>query len=427
MKDTTDRRIFETAYALWSSRSGILNTRQRLKRYTYGDQWGDTVVDGDGNRVIESEWIVSTGRRPLTNNLIRRLVKTIVGRYRDMAGRNSWYDTAPGSIDRTALLEELDSRLLEEFLISGMAIQRVADDNRTLGDGVTVVNVPPDRFFCNEFIDPRGYDIEFVGMLHDMSPAELVARFAGGNASHIRRLEQMYSRAGDEVLPSAVRGTGFYEAAYGRCRVVEVWTRQYDRTGKVKWTARWFTPKGELLDTYDSPWPHASHPFAIKFYPLTDGEIHSFVEDVVDQQRYINRLIVLIDRILAASAKGVLLFPEERRTDNMSWDEIAKRWAIPNGLIPIRDSDGEMPQQIESRAGDTGAYRLLEMELKLFDQTAGVGQALLGSSSSGVNGVEHYQAQVENATIALADIFSTFRALVDYRDTLVKSIKSRKP
>ena len=58
------------------------------------------------------------------------------------------------------------------------------------------------------------------------------------------------------------------------------------------------------------------------------------------------------------------------------------------------------------------------MELRLFNQTSGVGAALLGTPDAGgkSNGVEHFEAQVESATIALADTFRTFRAMIEQRD-----------
>ena len=80
---------------------------------------------------------------------------------------------------------------------------------------------------------------------------------------------------------------------------------------------------------------HRSHPFAVKFYPLTDGEIHSFVEDVIDQQKAINRLMVQIDHIMATSAKGVLLFPLDQKPADIDWRDISERWAQPDGVIPV--------------------------------------------------------------------------------------------
>ena len=70
------------------------------------------------------------------------------------------------------------------------------------------------------------------------------------------------------------------------------------------------TPQGDVLRSGRSPYRHGSHPFVFKAYPFIDGEIHSFVSDIIDQQKYANRLISMYDWILRASAKGVLLFPE---------------------------------------------------------------------------------------------------------------------
>lgn len=164
-----------------------------------------------------------------------------------------------------------------------------------------------------------------------------------------------------------------------------------------------------LLDEYDSPFGHGSHPFVVKFHPLTDGEVHSFVEDVIDQQRYINRLIVLIDHIMSTSAKGVLLFPTDQKDDQYSWGEIARAWASCDGIIPYKpQSQQPGPQQVISKTTDIGAYDLLSLEMKLLEDVSGVSDALLGKNVSSATGSALYESQVKNATIALADIFETF-------------------
>ena len=425
-----DRRVFDTAFALWSSRAKIIDTRRRLKRYTYGDQWGDVYTMPDGERVSESVWMSRQGRRPLTNNLIRRLVKAIVGRYREMPATKDRYDNADNPVAASLLLEELDSRLLEEFLISGMAIQRVADDNPFDSPLSDVTNVCPDQFFCNDFRDPRGSDIEIVGMLHDMSPAEVLTRFGGTPNSCRNRRVRRFLRGEDVSAPTHTSASAeFYTARPGRLRVIEVWTREFNSRGNVAWRVRWFTHAGDMLDTYLSPWSHGSHPFAVKFYPLTDGEIHSFVEDLIDQQRYINRIIVLIDKILSTTAKGVLLFPQRQKVDNMSWNDVAKLWAQPDSIIPIRDGDSGAPFQAGGNNADMSAYRLLEMELGMFDRTSGVGASLLGDAATGPSssGAAHYQAQVENSAIALADIFRTFRSFTNLRDIKLNHIHPPQP
>ena len=316
----------------------------------------------------------------------------------------------------------MDSRLFEEFLISGMAIPRVADDNPFESGTAAVSNVNPEKFFCNNFEDPRGRDIEIVGMLHDMSPAEALMRFDKVDRERLRRL---IDTAECEV-PTSLSGNAiyFFNAAPGRIRVIEVWTREFSTCSGVKWRVRWYSSTGQLLSTYLSPWAHGKHPFVLKFYPLTDGEIHSFVEDMVDQQRYINRIIILIDRIMSTSAKGVLLFPIKQKPSDMTFDEIARRWARTDGFIPITGHDQQLPVQVGGNNSDASAYRLLEMELRLFDRTAGVGAALTGGvgTTDTYTGSQHFDSQIESATAALADIFLTFRSLVKARNATLKSI-----
>ena len=92
------------------------------------------------------------------------------------------------------------------------------------------------------------------------------------------------------------------------------------------WYFYYLSPFGDILKEGETPYEHDSHPYVFKAYPLIDGEIHSFVSDVIDQQRYTNRLITLYDWIMRASAKGVLMMPEDCLPDGVSIDDIAESW-----------------------------------------------------------------------------------------------------
>lgn len=424
------KEIIRQAYEAWNSAADMRARRQRCKRYTYGDQWSDLVKDSKGRLRRESEIVAESGKIPLINNLIRQLVKTVVGRYRTMAAEDGVYELPSiGNLATENALAELDSRLLEEFLISGTAIQRISDEERFGRRGVWVDNVDFRRFFVNTFFDPRGWDINLVGMLHDMSFPELASRFCNGSSRRAAALRELYSSGSTAAFaPDALGLPGadiefFRSHKAGMCRVIEVWTLDAgsltdgdDVAFRFRWHCRWLAPDGTLLSEYDSPFGHGSHPFAIKFYPLTDGEVHSFVEDVIDQQRSINRMVVLIDKIMATSAKGVLLFPQKQLLKDFSWQEVCRRWAQSDGVIPISGNGEYLPQQVITNAGNSGAYQLLELQLKLFEETAGVGDALTGRSSGGTRGAELFEAQVKNATIALADIFDTFASFTALRN-----------
>ncbi len=424
------KEIIRQAYEAWSNAADMRARRQRCKRYTYGDQWSDIVKDSKGRLRRESEIVAESGKIPLINNLIRQLVKTVVGRYRTAAAEDGVYELPSiANIAAENALAELDSRLLEEFLISGTAVQRISDEERFGRRGIWVDNVDFHRFFVNTFSDPRGWDINLTGMLHDMSFPELAARFCNGSSRRAAALRELYSS--DETpafTPDTLGLPGadidfFRPRKSGMCRVIEVWTLDAgsltdgeDVAFRFRWHCRWLAPDGTVLSEYDSPFGHGTHPFAIKFYPLTDGEVHSFVEDVIDQQRSINRMVVLIDKIMATSAKGVLLFPQKQLPKDFSWQEVCRRWAQSDGVIPISGNGEYLPQQVVTNAGNSGAYQLLELQLKLFEETAGVGDALTGRSTTGARGAELFEAQVKNATIALADIFDTFASFTTARN-----------
>lgn len=448
--------VFDAAVAAWRAGQTRRDVRQRMKDYTYGRQWSDPVKRPDGVLTTEYDLAISNGAVPLTNNLIRQIVKGIIGRF-----RHERSSTADPTARSRNLLDEIDARTLEEFLISGTAIQRISAERRQGGFGPWVDMVSPARFFVNDFRDPRGSDIELVGMLHDMSLTEVMMRF-GGSADANRRLKALYSTISS---PAAIGDSDsfFIPASPSRCRVIEVWTMEaanllrchdrergeafiadiasapaidaenrrrraaglatVDRSPSVslRWRCRYFAPDGSLLRTFLSPWAHGSHPFAIKFYPMIDGEVHPFVEDLIDQQRHINRLITQMDHVLGASAKGNLLFPLGAKPEGMTWKQIRENWGRPGSVIPYVDAPSQkIPQPVSTTTANNQAAQLLDIELDLIQRVSGVSSALLGQNPTASNSSSAiYTAQTDNGVIALLDIFETFKAFTDQRDSLL--------
>ena len=78
------RRAFDVlmeAQHYWNQMDNFRHDRERNKRYTYGRQWDD-VICVDGKSMTEEEYIGMQGSVPLKNNLIRRLVRNVLGVYR---------------------------------------------------------------------------------------------------------------------------------------------------------------------------------------------------------------------------------------------------------------------------------------------------------------------------------------------------------
>ena len=192
------------------------------------------------------------------------------------------------------------------------------------------------------------------------------------------------------------------------------------------WYYYMLTPSGDILEEGETPYEHRSHPYVFKAYPFIDGEIHSFVSNVIDQQRYTNRLITMYDWIMRASAKGVLLFPEECLPKGMSMEDVADEWARFNGIIMIRQpkTGQALPQQIANNCTQIGISELLNMQLKFFEDISGVNGALQGKPGYSGMSASLYNQQAQNATTSLLDLLDTFSAFV--RDGAYKDVKNKK-
>ncbi len=383
-------------------------------------------------------------------------------------------------------MQEINARCMEEFLISGFVVQRKWYGWRENKLDCWTDYVQPNNFFIdNNMRDFRGWDCSCVGEVHDVSFEELCGRFAK-TASDYRRLEEIYKFAKDKTYLSSTFDDfgyplqGYYDflVPYDptRCRVIEVWRKESkprvrchdvnngdvfkvnvedfqalvaDENAKRLQQAlelgmsedeapliryEWFmdsywyyymlSPAGDILEEGETPYEHKSHPYVWKAYPFIDGEIHSFVSNVIDQQRYTNRLITMYDWIMRASAKGVLLFPEECLPKGMSMEDVADEWARFNGVIMIKQpkTGTALPHQIANNCTQIGISELLNMQLKFFEDISGVNGALQGKPGYSGMSASLYGQQTQNATTSLLDLLDTFSAFV--REGAYKDVKN---
>lgn len=467
MTEQTDNTGFNRALATWRGCAGFRATRERMKRFAYGRQWDD-LVKHHGVTMTMGQRARRNYCEPVTNNLLRQIIKSVVGRFRATATADG--RRLSGGMRRIAeanLLDELDARTLEEFLISGCAVQRISREERPEGSGPWADMVSPARFFVNGFRDPRGHDIEVIGMLHDWTPAETLLRLGGGSPRRERMIAKIYEDAmADAGLAlfeqlAAPDGDFTTPSQPGRCRVIEVWTREYasatiihdPETGQCRatldsggaaepvaeenarrssqgrmpvdtrrrrvalWRGRWYSPGGRLLAERTA----RRHPFAVKLYPLIDGEVHPFIEDIVDRQIQVNRTLTIVDRIMAVSAKELLLFPSEAVIGGDDWKlaDYAKAWGRPGAVIPYKSAGGAVPTVVNTAGINAGLSTLLGVELRMMEQVSGVSSALQGMKPDSGSIASLYNAQADNSAQTLRDIFDTFTSFRTQRNALL--------
>ena len=86
---------------------------------------------------------------------------------------------------------------------------------------------------------------------------------------------------------------------------------------------------------------------------------------------------------MRASAKGVLLMPEDCLPDGVSMEDIAESWAEFNGVIVYKPSPSrQIPQQVANNSTNIGITELLNLQLKFFEDISGVNGALQGKRAA---------------------------------------------
>ena len=493
--------IFRASRA-WDCLYKFRQERERNKRYMYGDQWGDK-VEYCGRQITEEEYIRMQGNIPLKNNLIRRLARTVMGVYRNQ-------NKTPVCIARdreeqrlgetmTSMLEynskinekkELDARMFEEFLISGLAIQKESYGLRGKRQDCWTDNINPNFFFMDGTMnDVRMNDVTIIGELHDISFGQLASTFAHSNAD-IQRLQEIYKNARNRemlegYLDTFRRNTAdlvSFLAPYNLslCRVIEIWTKEQrkalwchdyltgdayidsyaslndiekenrsrmednrmkdmqgnyllDESGEIRlqmpvdqvplieyeyiienyWYYRFMSPFGDVIEEGESPYQHGEHPYTVRAYPFIDGEIHPFVSDVIDQQRYINHYIILNDFIVKSSAKGVLVIDESSIPDDMKLEDIAEEWTRFDGVIKLKLKDGaKPPAQLANQNKVAGLQDMITLQMQLMDDISGVHGALQGkTAASGTSGLL-YQTQANNASTSIIDLLEFYSGFI---------------
>lgn len=376
-------------------------------------------------------------------------------------------------------IRDIDKRMLERLLVSGVCACKTTHgwNSAKQRRDTWVKDVNPNMMFWDTAAsDLRQWDISLIGEIHDMTIDELVS-FFGKDEQTRQVIRQLYGNV--NALPTYGTIDNLSSERYDNadfllptdpslCRVIEVWRKErkqmllcHDwgegRLYKIEcdklwyvenenrrrisegikqglsrsdiatievshivdeyWVARWLTPRGEVLRQIYSPYNHNQHPYTLCLYPYYDGEIHSFIEDIIDQQRYINRLITMYDFMLGASAKGVLLVPEDSIPDGVTAEDFAEAWVRYNGVIVYKAKVGAaIPTQVSSNSTNIGVMEMLHTQLQLITEISGVSGALQGKQAKSGTASSLYAQESQNSANNLVDLLTTFTTFRERRD-----------
>lgn len=377
----------------------------------------------------------------------------------------------------------LDRMQLTYFMCSGLVCYKesygLRHDKKDVWTDTPNYN---DFFFDNHMKDSRHWDCHLVGEIHDISLNSIIAKFSDGSKDRAMKIKSMYSYSGQQTISFMESLTKDYKRHVNffvpkdptQCRVIEIWRKESKERYLVKdrlkgelykveieqkrsldienekrayqqtvqgvsqenlklleyewfvdeyWYYYFLTPTGDVLKEGETPYWHKEHPYSFKIYPFYNGRVYPFVSDYIDQQRHINRIIMMQDLISKTSAKGVLMFPEDCKPDDMSMDEISEIWAQHDGFIYYKPSktSNAIPQQIINNSTDPGLMNMLNIQLKMFQDVSGIQGALQGQTPNSGTPASLFMQQSQNAQISLIDLFESFKEARETRD--IKKMK----
>jgi hypothetical protein len=374
----------------------------------------------------------------------------------------------------------LDARNFSEFLMSGMPIQKVCYkfiDELERPD-VYIENVNPRRICINtDVVDQRLNDLRFVCEIMDVTIEDLISAFAktkqqaillrdlylNPDSFNMHQLEGLKAD-GDDALD-------FYVASEtNKCRVYSIWYRktvygleihdpidgsyefsatitpeeieaenevrrqkaaengiidvaliEYDYRHSSVWFFKYLTNHGYCLAEGESPYEHGEHPYVIFAYPLVDGEIWGPLEDVLDQQRYVNRMITMMDMIISAGAKGVWLIPKSAIPEGWTEEEYKKEIVKVGGAVVYNDISGTLPNpnkpfQVTNQAFPAGINELLASQIKFMMDISGVQPSIQGMPAKSGTPASLYAQEAQNAATTVIDIMNSYGFFIKKRD-----------
>ena len=266
-----ERRSMEwlyTAYHAYARLKTFRDMRAECKNYSYGRQYSKQIVV-NGRAMTKEAYLAEKGIPALQTNILGKIKRVVQGQFR--LNDTGPVCNAPDPNEKKAseawsvLLKqnmklnrrsELDARIFEEFLISGFAVTKVSwGFNRGKLD-VWTDYVNPNFVFFPDSLDFFLEDIRFCGMIHSFDFQQVLELFSHSDKDD-ERLQEIYTYSRDKDYLSSefardkrtfdIENTDFFfPSEYGKCRVIELWTRERRRA--------WYCDDPQAPEPYFMPY-----------------------------------------------------------------------------------------------------------------------------------------------------------------------------
>jgi len=194
----------------------------------------------------------------------------------------------------------------------------------------------------------------------------------------------------------------------------------YDQSVGFKWFFKYLTPFGHVLREGETPYEHRMHPYVMYPYPLINGEVWGPIEDVIDQQKYINRLITLWDFIMGTSAKNTLVL-DEGSLNGQTPEQVGANYRQVGGVLVLDYQGGKNkpPQELGGKLANLGITELIGMQLKWMQDISGVQPAMQGQAGAANTPASKFAMEINQSNLNNKDLMESFASFRKDRDMKV--------
>ena len=410
-----------------------------------------------------------------------KLQPMAISRDRDEQKTGEMMSIALECVYQNQNLYETNARGYEEAYISGICAFRVGydvDDESKISD-IVVTRSDINRMAWDDNTTGLYFqNISCIGYLHDMSLGKVLSTFSHSEreTEQIINIYNSWARQYKPVNQQFVKDDRrkhidfFMPLSPDTLRVIEIWTKEwthslyYHDKGKgtegfvpvseraaieaenarriaevlsvggteddaslidikykteEKWVVRFLTPDGYVLKQEETPYWHGSHPWVIGAYPLVDGEIHSPVEDGINPQRMIDRLLTRIEFVRMNQAKGFGIVNKKVLDDSgVTLEQFAKEYTSPSGIAALEweGSADTVFKQFSDTTTNQGDVQMFEQYMNLLDEITGAHGAMRGEKPTSGTPAALYMQETENANNNIADFQEWYNGLILKRD-----------
>lgn len=376
--------------------------------------------------------------------------------------------------DNNEMKDLLESEFFQMIVGGTSIVKEVWAEQDGIDDSYTYKVDLGHAFWEAEGTDPRHWDMSMIGEFRDYTIGELAATFAESEYDYNQLLEIYKPYLNQLATIHKTRndyseGSWNYPMTTNLCRVYEIWTKEHKPGIRCKdimnteqplyhidprdlpniqaenerrialgreqgiadddiplieykgkglgykiyeyWHYWALTPDGRILVDYDSPFEHGSHPYTIKMHLYANGRTTPFISCIIDQQRYINRLITLNDMLINSSIKSLKMIPIDLIPTGMSQREFARQAVELDGFMfyePQNRMTNAEPKVITQNATNIGIHELLQVQLSSINDITNVHGALQGKAPNAGTSAQLYLMESQNATTSIATLLNKF-------------------